>query len=211
VARLTSFWAYESFRRAVRDLLSLSETQLQRLRELTLTGFTLEATPELAERLGISVDSLGLSVAATEALYIESRSVGIDAVVRELERLIQTTEEFQEGGIEVQKKLQALADLLKPRPEYDEQARREAAEHAVFPVLEGSYFTVDLRLNRAPDGGFDLVPVVIARLWFDEEVQGGDAISFQFPPGDLEVLSEQVASLEKTLESLRRSFPKRLE
>jgi hypothetical protein len=66
---------------------------------------------------------------------------------------------------------------------------------------------LDLRVADTGADKLQLVPVLLARLHFDESVQGGDVVTFQLGETDLQAIEEEVNRLRLVMARLRREVP----
>lgn len=193
-----------AFRSALRSLLSLNVDGLEAVRQATQTDFRRSAQ-KLADEdaVGLSSEELPAAIAALETVY------GIQAAVNGTPQqtvdvilgLIETPDGVGGGGIA--EKAEALIRLFEQRPDFDKRERRESAQRLFFPVLETSSFGLDLRVVDF-DGDNVLVPVVVARLSFDEAVQAGAAISFQFTDRSLIDLELEIQRIKQLIEEAQR-------
>lgn len=88
-------------------------------------------------------------------------------------------------------------------PELDGEERRRAAI-AVAPTVVDAHLYGDLRVvHHGPVEDWKLVPVVVARLEFDEPVAGQQALFIQLTEESLADLKREVERAEATLRSIR--------
>jgi hypothetical protein len=193
-----SLWDAASFRSAVKDLLSLSASELEQLRTLTQAGFDIPPN----QNFGLSQQRFALAIAAASALYTLQRNETQD-VVGELDELVaRSPDEF--GDTDFSSRWEALRRLIATRPEMEEKRQLRAIEHSMLPALEVFGLSLDVRVWEAAEGAeLRLVPVILARLQFDEPVQSGDVVTFQLSPAELDSLQDELDNARRLLERWR--------
>ncbi len=211
---LDVLWRDEAFRSALADLLSLPPSLLTRLRQLTSGSFDLPSGT--AAEFQLDESRFNRALAAARTLYQTAREEGDPevAVVAELRRIASasTDPKAKELALSLDAKRDLLLELLAARPAYDRDQRRDLVQRLALPALEEVGFFVDLRTTRDPaTNEVKLVPVVLARLGFDEPIQaGGGALSFQVPDSALAALRNQLDQLGKTLDDVRSRLTEQL-
>jgi hypothetical protein len=114
--------------------------------------------------------------------------------------------------LESDAKRQALRNLIDERPAYERRLERRAAQAAALPSLEEFSLFLDYRVLEGETEGSlkKLVPVVLARLTFDEPLQGSDVVAFQISDEFLETMAEEIARIRSLLEKMQGEFQERL-
>lgn len=205
-SHLTLVWIDDSFRHAIHGLLSQDPDRLHRLR--TLTETTMDVPQEHASEFDLSIPEFELMTSALAYLYRLSREHpdGADQVLHELKLLVESTpEEFSDVNFPTVQ--DELSTLLVPRPELDLQHQIEQLKRAVFPALERWGFSLDMRVSTdLRDDRLQLVPVLCARIAFDETIQAGDAISFQLSESQLQDLEEEISRIKSVIEQAKSAL-----
>jgi len=201
--RIEDVWSDPVFRRAVRDLLSLDAAQQDRLLSLTEEGFRLEGSP--AESFRMSSDQYIFMLGALRSLHSATVEFGLAAVSADVLELMEASrDEFSD--VEAETARATLDKLLQPRPKLDEQLKRGRIQRATYPALVDASLMVDLRPSFDGDEA-KLVPVVSARLTFDEPIaSSGLVLSFQVPDEALAELRRELGGADELIERLRKQF-----
>ena len=88
-------------------------------------------------------------------------------------------------------------------PELDREERRKATI-AVGPTVVDAHLYSDLRvMHHGPVEDWKLVPVIVARLEFDESVAGQEALFIQLTEDSLADLKREIEQAETTLRGIR--------
>ena len=204
--------AIESFRESLRSLLVLEPDQLARLREVAETDAGFEPTDELIRRLCEALriterDSASI-LSVCHYLYEcirEGRNA--EALVREL------GEVASELGInDFPTKQGYLKRLFGPNEAYDRRVTARRTSEAALPVLERIWLYCDLRAVAAepPTEAPRYVPVIVARLRFDEPIAGQEAISFQMTEETLGTLALAVERVRELMHKIKLDLEDKL-
>jgi hypothetical protein len=200
---LDRFWPDPSFRKPIGDLLNLTPTQMETLRGLTDKSF--ELSGDAAKQFGLDATDFSLALTLLRTLYIGAREEGEAAVLEQLTQLAasRTDADARALATNLAAKRKEFGALLELRPEVERRARLAAIQRAGMAALEEAALFVDLRIV---DGGdWKMVPVVLARLNFDEPIQvGASSVTFQIPDAALSSLIEQLERAQKTAEDARK-------
>jgi hypothetical protein len=117
--------------------------------------------------------------------------------------LLEASRDYQDLDLaSFEEHLDDWSNLLDPDDSDLARIRRLTVERSLLPVLESHELTIDVRVgSMVADESLDLVPVVVARLEFDEPVgAGGRATVFQMPIGALADLKSSIELVEGQLE-----------
>jgi hypothetical protein len=102
--------------------------------------------------------------------------------------------------------VERFSSLLSPLPRLEAQDVRSTAI-ALAPTMVNTQWYSDLRvISEAPGIDWALVPVVVARLEFDEPVAGQEALFIQLTEESFAELKRQIERMEKTLQAIRDRF-----
>jgi len=204
--------ASKPFLNLIRSLLSLSADELNKIAEAVTTkdGFRVSssALAGLRGSLGKPAPDLLELLSVCGFLYDSALSEEVtDAdLVRELLELGESLE------VEIpDDKVEALRSLFKPNPEYNRDRRRRSASEQAMPLLEQVSLHCDLRAVVAGPGRIEgYVPVVIARLEFDEPIAGQGAIVVQISQVALARLETELAAMRDVLSGVEQELGRRL-
>jgi hypothetical protein len=197
--------AIQSFRDSLRSLLMLTPEQVHELRRAAETENGFEPTDELIrglhERLQISEKDSATALSVCYFLY-ERLEAGRDAgaLVGELGEIA------SELGIDdFPRKAEALRRLFSPNEAYDRPTIRRRTAESVLPVLESVWLYCDLRAvaGEAATEAPRYVPVIVARLRFDEPIAGQEAICFQMTEETLSRLASDVQRTRELTEKIK--------
>jgi hypothetical protein len=204
--------AIDSFRESLRSLLVLEPDQLTRLRELTETDTGFEPTDELIRRLrevlGITERDSASILSVCHYLYdCAQEGQNAEALVRELGEV---SGELKIGGFPA--KQDHLKRLFSPNEAYDRRAMARQIGEAALPVLERTWLYCDLRAvgARSTTEAPRYVPVIVARLRFDEPIAGQEAISFQMSEEALGNLALDVERIRELMGKIRLDLKDKL-
>jgi len=206
--RLRTLWSVQSFRRTVAQLAQLSSEQLNQLRARTDGGFELDDADQVVPDVS-PADSVQLVAALSELYEPRLRGTTPDQVLDELQGLAKReSRDLPHDFSEIlARQRPALLTLLSPRPEYDRTNWREITQRSGLPALEDVSLFVDLRVTTLGGQGSQLVPVVVARLEFDEPISSaGLSIAFQVPDSALTVLREALERLQVAVDEMNTTF-----
>ena len=195
--------AVESFRESLRALLTLTPDQLHRVAAAAESENGFEPTDQLIrglhEALGISEKDSASVLAVCSFLYEGLREAGnAEGLVRELAEIA-----TELGIADLPSKQDALKDLFRRNEAYDRRTMRRRTAESVLPVLESVWLYCDLRAVAAEPTAEAprYVPVVVARLKFDEPIAGQEAIFFQMTE---EALAKLTSDVQRTRELIER-------
>lgn len=184
---LSEAFDHSTFRRALRDLLNLSPGDLRALAEIEFDD--MDSVAEAFAGLDLLSDD---TEAPPAALFLRLNSdESPEAFVREIRQLAADHPEFEDVDFSAIE--ESLLAFLVPGKDTRRNLHIRKMQHSVFPTMESAELTVDLRVVHSEDGKTRLVPVVVARMWFDEPVLTSNAaISFQIDEKVLTRLKEAV-------------------
>jgi hypothetical protein len=197
--------AMESFRESLRALLTLTPEQLDRLAAAGETENGFEPTDQLIralhDALGISEKDIGTVLAVCSFLHEGLRQAeNGEGLVR------QFAEIAPELGIpNFDPKRDALKRLFRPNEAYSRRIIRRRTAEAALPVLETVWLYCDLRAVAAEPTAEAprYVPVIMARLKFDETMAGQEAIFFQMTEEALDRLASDVQRTRELIERIK--------
>ncbi len=197
--------AMESFRGSLRALLSLTPEQLDRFAAAAETENGLEPTDQLIrglhEALGISEKDIASVLTVSSFLHEGLRQAeNGEGLVREFAEIA------TELGIpDFAPKQDALKRLFRPNEAYARRIIRRRTAEAALPVLESVWLYCDLRAVAAEPTAEAprYVPVIMARLKFDEPIAGQEAIFFQMTEEALERLASDVQRTRELIEKIK--------
>lgn len=187
-------WRIAGFRSSFASLNALSEERIEAISK----AFKEEEDLGLlsATLTGDEGDHVQHSVSVLQTLSRVRDQDGIEDLVADVEALA------GDAGI---KAAHVIRTVLREDPQQAERRRYEIAQHSGLPVLVSMSVEVDFRVAPPLSGTSDqpkLVPVLIVRLVFDEEVGGQDAIVFQVDEqrvGDLSSMLEKADGLRSSV------------
>ena len=192
-----------AFRRDAARFLSLPSSSVNRLISLVEEHATFNVPPDdlLEFEMACKLKEQGRQVLAV-AQVIRSAIQGIDQQGRREQDMIGFASQL---GVEPFAPEHFLS-LFSRLPRLERQDVRSIAI-ALAPTIVDTQFYSDLRfISDAPDMEWALVPVVVARLGFDEPVAGQQALFVQLTEESFADLKRQVEQMEKTLEVIRDRF-----
>jgi hypothetical protein len=206
--RLRVYWRQSGFRLALADLITLPPGQMAALQKLTTRSF--EVPSAAADDFGMDQRRFSLMTAALRTLYRITSDEGTQAspVLNEIRKLAAAMDDprMKTVVVALDTQAQAIQQLLSPRSEYDRARQRDSVQRQALPALEDVSFWVDLRAT-GEGSQLKLVPVVLARLSFDEPIQAGAGdIAFQIPDSVLATLREQIRQLEAQVVDIRKQL-----
>jgi hypothetical protein len=205
VPELDQLWLSAAFQRAVRELLLVPPETLASLHDSDTRSE--EPPGNLTRNVGAG------ATAAHQTLYTLARDHTARDVV---DRLVELAPDL---GLTENKDLRvALLDALQFDPEKERRVAFEDAEQEFMPMLTRVQSYLDLRAVSPPsehdeqDLGerVELLPVLIARLTFDEPIGGSESITIQVPWRHIAALLEQIPALRAQRAALRNVLPHRL-
>jgi hypothetical protein len=181
----------ESFRSAIRPVLASSPENLPIFRA-SLAG------SHPTEMPGIAPLEMPRAISAYRLLWDIASKEGITEVIDELmDAFPGLSRSFLEG-------------LLQTDPRMTERVRGIRTRDGFLPLLTESHLSLDVRIIE-PTGTTDaawMVPVVTARLEFDEDVGASSVVVFQLPLPDIDelidalsLMKQRISRIESTIES----------
>jgi hypothetical protein len=196
--RLASLWALSDFRQSIGAVVALeAETHLL-LRRLTDADFAVSD----AAALDVDPTELANVLAASRELYDSTLDgAAAEDVLDELTQLAAINgadlpPNFQD---QLAARRSSLLVLLSPRDEYNRRQWRETVQRSGQAALDGVSLFVDLRPTTI-SGSSRLVPVILARLEFDEPIQTlSRAVVFQVSDSGLKELRAAMERLDQAL------------
>jgi len=195
--------AIESFRESLRALLALTPEELDRFAAAGETENGFEPTDQLIrglhEALGISEKDIGNALAVCSFLYEGVREApNAEGLVGELAELA-----TELGITDFPPKQDALKHLFRRNEAYDRRTMRRRTAESVLPVLETVWLYCDLRAvpSEPTADAPRYVPVIMARLKFDEPIAGQEGIFFQMTE---EALIKLASDVQRTRELIER-------
>jgi hypothetical protein len=201
---LDTYWSDPTFRKSAGDLLRLTPAQMQALRNLT--DKTFEVPGDVGTQFGLDPAEFRFALILLRALYVGARDEGESAILDQLGRLAATRTDSEATTLanNLESKRREFAALLEFRPQVELNARRGAVQRSGMAALEDVNFYVDLRI--ADDGAdWKVVPVILARLNFDEPVQvGANSVTFQIPDAILATLKQQLDRAQMAADDARK-------
>jgi hypothetical protein len=201
---LETYWSDASFRASAGNLLSLTPAQMETLRQLTDKSF--EVSSDAAKQFDLNPTDFRFALIFLRALYVGAREEGEAAILDQLGRLAasRTDSEARALANNLESKRKEFSALLELRPQVELNTRRAAVQRYGMAALQDVNFFVDLRI--AEDGtDWKVVPVVLARLNFDEPIQpGSNSVTFQIPDAVLATLRQQLEGAQKTADDARK-------
>lgn len=192
-----------AFRKDAAKFLSLPSSSVNRLVSLVEQHATFNVPPDdLHEfEMACNLKEQGRKVLAV-AQVIRSVVQGIDQQETREQDLIDFASQL---GVE-RFAPECFLNLFSPLPRLEKQDIRSTAI-ALAPTLVDTQLYSDLRfISDAPDLEWALVPVVVARLGFDEPVAGQQALFIQLTEDSFADLKRQVEQMEKILQIIRDRF-----
>jgi hypothetical protein len=192
-----------AFRTDAARFLSLPSCSVNRLVSLVEEHATFNVPPgDLHEfEMACNLKGQGRQVLAA-ARVIRSAVEGIDQKELRDRALTDFASQLEVESFAVER----FSSLLSPLPRLEAQDVRSAAI-ALAPTMVNTQLYSDLRvIPEAPGTGIQLVPVVVARLEFDEPVAGQEALFIQLTEESFAELKRQVERMEKTLQAIRDRF-----
>lgn len=197
--------AMESFRESLRALLTLTPEQLDRLAAAAETENGFEPTDQLIrdlhDALGISEKDIGTVLTVCSFFHEGLRQAeNGEGLVRQLGEIA-----TELGITDLPSKQDALKRLFRPNEAYDRRTIRRRTAESVLPVLETVWLYCDLRaVGAEPTAEAPrYVPVIMARLKFDETMAGQEAIFFQMTEETLERLASDVQRTRELIEKIK--------
>ena len=197
--------AMDSFRESLRALLSLTPEQLDRLAAAGETENGLEPTDQLIrglhEALGISEKDIASVLTVSSFLHDGLREAeNAEGLVRQLGEIATDL-----GITDLPSKQDALKRLFRRNEAYDRRTIRRRTAEAALPVLESVWLYCDLRAVAAEPTAEAprYVPVIMARLKFDETIAGQEAIFFQMTEEALDRLASDVQRTRELIEKIK--------
>ena len=202
MSEVARFWDDPIFRRSVKKLVSLESEQLAALTDLTSKGFAVPSSN--IEALGLKDSEATLVLAALRTIYRSGQDSGYsgEQSLSEIEWLLETPTD--QPSVEItDNNRKGLVELFAPRPGLEHDRQRQLVQAGALPVLDDSWFFVDLRALEDQEGTVRFVPVVLARLFFDEPIAGG-VIAFQLTAEGLRELKERVERAGDLLKAVEK-------
>ena len=197
--------AVESFRESLRALLTLTPEQLRGVAAAAETESGFEPTDQiirgLHEALGISEKDIGNALAVCSFLYDGLREAeDPEGLVRELGDIAPGL-----GIADLPSKRDALRHVFRRNEAYDRRTIRRRTAESVLPVLESVWLCCDLRAVPSEPTAHAprYVPVIMARLGFDEPIAGQEAIFFQMTEEALAKLTSDVQRTREFIEKIK--------
>lgn len=186
MSRLTPLFKVESFRNTIRELLNLSDEQLEALR--------VGATAEFAATTNYTPQSDDtLRQRALTILYEAAARDGISDVEGELRAA------FSEESGDLGRLIAAIT------PDDDAMTRLTGIEErdAYLPILTAQRLALDLRVTDGVNGTPVATPFVTVRLEFDSTVAAGmGAVVFQMNLAELEPLERALSAVRERASKL---------
>lgn len=200
-----SLLGVESFRASIRQLLGLTAEQLGQVRDAVEAEKTISVTDSLIVRVGQAWELS--EIEAMKTLSISSFLYEHVATEEDTEALVSDLREVA-TGLDIgdfPSKEEALKRLFSPIPAYDRQVVRSRTIESPMPVLDSWSLYCDLRVVPK-EGGTELmgyVPVIVARLRFDEPIAGQDGMFFQITEETLKRFLADVERIGGILEQVK--------
>lgn len=192
---LTSFLVLEAYRTALIGFFEAEPNQDADFRAgiATFDGAEPESQKEFTRWRILRALRVAYDVASNE---------GLDEVVGDIGAAFPDLDEEQLGRV---------LDVLTPSDDLTQKLDFGRQRDGFLPILRSTKFALDLRVAESGTAA-SLLPLVTARLGFDEPVGNNEALVFQVPTSSLEeiasellALAERVRELPATLE--RASIP----
>ena len=192
-----------AFRKDAAMFLSLPSTSVGRLLSLVEEHATFSVPPDDLHEFEIECNLTGQGrQALAVARVIRSAVEGIDENEVRSRDLVDLASQLEVKSFAVEGFLSLLSSL----PRLDAQGARDTAI-ALAPTIVNTRFYSDLRVVAdAPGIEWALVPVVVGRLEFDEDVLGQQALFIQLTEDSLAELKQNVEQVEQTLRAVRDHF-----
>ena len=192
-----------TFRRDATQFLSLPSSSVERLVSLIEEHATYNIPPDDLHQFerACNLSGQGRQVLAA-AQVIRSAVEGIDQKEHRDRDLIDFASLLEVESFAVER----FSSLFSPLPRLEAQDVRSTAI-GLAPTMVNTQLYSDLRvISEAPGIDWALVPVVVARLEFDEPVAGQQALFIQLTEESFADLKRQVERMEKTLQAIRDRF-----
>ena len=192
-----------AFRRDAALFLSLPSSSVSRLVSLVEEHATFNVPPDDLNEFEMACNLKGQGRQVLAVAYaIRSAVEGIDQKEHRDRDLIDFASQLEVESFAVER----FSSLLSPLPRLEAQDVRSTAI-ALAPTMVNTQLYSDLRvISEAPGIKWALVPVVVARLEFDEPVAGQQALFIQLTEESFADLKRQVERMEKTLQAIRERF-----
>lgn len=173
-----------TFRDSFGSLLGLNDSELTIVAdEIQRTAGDPDAEDDLPDELSDAYSALIVvrSIASEE---------GVDALLDDVRSL------YPEAP-----SVARLAPYFVPADGESETRAVRQAETETLPIIVGGRVSLDYRVSTAMDDSIKLVPLFIARLNFDEDVRGAEAVTFQASAFALTRLRDDIDEALKLLHS----------
>jgi len=212
VSSLSVLWQDATFRAAIGRLIELSEPELSELDRLTQDDLVLPA--DVKSNFQIDPSELEFAFLALRTMYEIARDEAGSprSLLDELVGLAHRGSDS--ASVAISQKLEAkrpiIEELIRIRPAHERLAKRRSAQTDALPSLDRTKLTVDLRLVDMGEDGRRLVPVVLARLFFDETLNGNPTVTFQLTDESLKQLEQELRAVRATLTEVATEFGNRL-
>ncbi len=191
---------HPAFRRDAATFLSLSRDSVDRLVSLVEKHATFDIPPDDMDEFEKACDLKGKGRQVLGVAHM------IRSAVQDIEQLDIRAQDLSDFASLVKVESFTPEHFLRffsPIPQFDPDDLRSTAI-ALAPTLVDTRLYCDLRvIYHAPGIDWGLVPVVVARLGFDEPVAGQQALFVQLTEESLAELKQQVERVEKTLQAIR--------
>ena len=192
-----------AFRKDAERFLALPTSSVDRLVSLVEEHATFSVPRDDIREFEIACDleGRGRQVLAV-AHVIHSAIEGIDRREDRDRALTDFASEFELESFAVER----FSSLLSPLPRLEAQDVRNTAI-SLAPTIVNTQLYSDLRvIGEVPGGDWALVPVVVARIEFDEAIAGQQALFVQLTEDSLTQLKQNLEQAETTLRDIRDRF-----
>ena len=197
---LGAFVNYPAFRRDAATFLSLPRGAVDRLVSLVEKHASFDIPPHDLDEFEKACDLTGKGRQVLGVAHV------IRSAVQDIERQETRDQDLIDFASLV--KVEAFtpehfSGFFSPLPQLEKEDVRSTAI-ALAPTIVDTRLYSDLRVIHQASGlDWALVPVVVARLGFDEPVAGQQALFVQLTEESLAELKQQVERVEKTLQAIR--------
>ncbi|AWB85504.1 hypothetical protein [Mycetocola zhujimingii] len=182
---LRSVLQLASFRGAVQSLIEVDPDRDVELRTtLGVDAVTIDQNPGDPEWES--------ATRALSLIYETASREGVADVIADVRKAMPTIDDDE---------AERLVQLIAPDELVTERIEGSRQRDSFLPILSVARFSLDLRFIDVA-GGKKLVPVVTARLQFDEHVGGSDATVFQIPVSAIPGLAKELTELAETIPEL---------
>lgn len=195
-------WNVESFRSALRMLLTAPADVLEELAALE----DLELAPERVPP-DTAASDWRRALAALKTLYRIAREEGQDAVVADVASSLRSSPDADAAP----PRLDMLPRLIAPRTAFERRQAYLTARTMALPQVTDVRVTVDFHLVDVPltsdSSSPELVPVLSARLDFDEHIFGSDSLTVALTEDSFRKLRAQINGLAAKYAHVAAALP----